>query len=547
MSQTNRSSETRSIRSLKQKAKKGNIYSALQLKDYYESGKFVEKNLSEAENYKKLAYDFFKEQKVELSRLDLVNFRAFELASFENLDSNLNIFIGNNGSGKTTILDAIHLSLSWLSISINKNGGNGDQVEKDDINIYNKAHYSSVSSTISLNNNIKASIELNQIKDGYSKIRSKYNEIKTIGDLYKISNEFDEGFNMPLLAYYNVMRSYDVNPKDLKESYDISDFSSYDKFDAYQRSLTGKTDFNSFFRWYKKITDIQLKRTKVPVSVLKILVDKMSNELGFDIQDGSTEQVEMLKMLASKFEDRVESDSLASNKDITKHVDIINKVISVFMDGYSNLEIQYEPYLDLVVSKNGRKISVLRLSQGEKTLLALVLDIAKRLILLNPTLSDPLSGNGIILIDEFDLHLHPLWQKTVARNLITVFPNCQFFLTTHSSLVLTEVGHKHIFILNEDREGKIDISRPNQSYGLDSSQVLDELMSSDSHKQISRSSYVQQKLDLISDLIDEESKESLTLARSEIALLESEINGDIPELVKEKIRLETALSWLDDD
>ncbi|EGQ9799571.1 AAA family ATPase, partial [Vibrio parahaemolyticus] len=233
--------------------------------------------------------------------------------------------------------------------------------------------------------------------------------------------------------------------------------------------------------------------------------------------------------------------------DITKHVDIINKVISVFMDGYSNLEIQYEPYLDLVVSKNGRKISVLRLSQGEKTLLALVLDIAKRLILLNPTLSDPLSGNGIILIDEFDLHLHPLWQKTVARNLITVFPNCQFFLTTHSSLVLTEVGHKHIFILNEDREGKIDISRPNQSYGLDSSQVLDELMSSDSHKQISRSSYVQQKLDLISDLIDEESKESLTLARSEIALLESEINGDIPELVKEKIRLETALSWLDDD
>ncbi|EGQ9799178.1 AAA family ATPase, partial [Vibrio parahaemolyticus] len=163
MSQTNRSSETRSIRSLKQKAKKGNIYSALQLKDYYESGKFVEKNLSEAENYKKLAYDFFKEQKVELSRLDLVNFRAFELASFENLDSNLNIFIGNNGSGKTTILDAIHLSLSWLSISINKNGGNGDQVEKDDINIYNKAHYSSVSSTISLNNNIKASIELNQI------------------------------------------------------------------------------------------------------------------------------------------------------------------------------------------------------------------------------------------------------------------------------------------------------------------------------------------------------------------------------------------------
>ncbi|EGR0245649.1 AAA family ATPase [Vibrio parahaemolyticus] len=547
MSQTNRSSETRSIRSLKQKAKKGNIYSALQLKDYYESGKFVEKNLSEAENYKKLAYDFFKEQKVELSRLDLVNFRAFELASFENLDSNLNIFIGNNGSGKTTILDAIHLSLSWLSISINKNGGNGDQVEKDDINIYNKAHYSSVSSTISLNNNIKASIELNQIKDGYSKIRSKYNEIKTIGDLYKISNEFDEGFNMPLLAYYNVMRSYDVNPKDLKESYDISDFSSYDKFDAYQRSLTGKTDFNSFFRWYKKITDIQLKRTKVPVSVLKSLVDKMSNELGFDIQDGSTEQVEMLKMLASKFEDRVESDSLASNKDITKHVDIINKVISVFMDGYSNLEIQYEPYLDLVVSKNGRKISVLRLSQGEKTLLALVLDIAKRLILLNPTLSDPLSGNGIILIDEFDLHLHPLWQKTVARNLITVFPNCQFFLTTHSSLVLTEVGHKHIFILNEDREGKIDISRPNQSYGLDSSQVLDELMSSDSHKQISRSSYIQQKLDLISDLIDEESKESLTLARSEIALLESEINGDIPELVKEKIRLETALSWLDDD
>ena len=56
---------------------------------------------------------------------------------------------------------------------------------------------------------------------------------------------------------------------------------------------------------------------------------------------------------------------------------------------------------------------MLQLSQGEKSLMALVGDIARRLAMMNPMLENPLNGEGIVLIDEVDMHLHPTWQRTI--------------------------------------------------------------------------------------------------------------------------------------
>lgn len=86
----------------------------------------------------------------------------------------------------------------------------------------------------------------------------------------------------------------------------------------------------------------------------------------------------------------------------------------------------------MTVIKNGSEISIFNLSQGEKTLIALVSDIARRLVILNPSLENPLNGYGIVLIDEIDLHLHPKWQQTIVQKLENTFPNIQFILSTHS-------------------------------------------------------------------------------------------------------------------
>ncbi len=64
--------------------------------------------------------------------------------------------------------------------------------------------------------------------------------------------------------------------------------------------------------------------------------------------------------------------------------------------------------------------------------MALVGDIACRLAMMKLFPKNPLHGDGVVLIDEVDLHLHPKWQRRLIHQFTETFPNCQFILTTHS-------------------------------------------------------------------------------------------------------------------
>ena len=66
----------------------------------------------------------------------------------------------------------------------------------------------------------------------------------------------------------------------------------------------------------------------------------------------------------------------------------------------------------------------------------------------NPNSDYPLQGEGIVFIDEVDLHLHPKWQMEIIDKLRTIFPNCQFFLSSHSPHVLSDLTPRQIFILD---------------------------------------------------------------------------------------------------
>ena len=80
-----------------------------------------------------------------------------------------------------------------------------------------------------------------------------------------------------------------------------------------------------------------------------------------------------------------------------------------------------------------------QLSDGEKGFITLIGDIARRLAIANPESKNPLLGEGIILIDEIELHLHPSWQIEIIPQLRDTFPNCQFIIITHSPLVLSSI------------------------------------------------------------------------------------------------------------
>ena len=78
--------------------------------------------------------------------------------------------------------------------------------------------------------------------------------------------------------------------------------------------------------------------------------------------------------------------------------------------------------------------------------IALVADIARRSIMLNgfDGAKAPARVEGIVLIDELDLHLHPMWQRTALDGLRRAFPRLQFVITTHSPQVLSSAENRQV-------------------------------------------------------------------------------------------------------
>jgi hypothetical protein len=146
-----------------------------------------------------------------------------------------------------------------------------------------------------------------------------------------------------------------------------------------------------------------------------------------------------------------------------------------FLPGYSNLRLDAGDRPRLSIDRGATTILVRQLSDGERGTLALVLDLTRRLAQANPGLADPAAeAEGIVLIDEIDLHLHPKWQRQIVHNLCSAFPRCQFIATTHSPQVIGEVEHDRIQIIADGQ-----VYSPTHSYGVDSSRVLEEVMGSD--------------------------------------------------------------------
>jgi predicted ATP-binding protein involved in virulence len=107
------------------------------------------------------------------------------------------------------------------------------------------------------------------------------------------------------------------------------------------------------------------------------------------------------------------------------------------------------------------------LSDGQRTMLALVADLAYRCATLNPHLTDPCGETaGVVLIDEIDLHLHPLWQRRVIDDLVAAFPRLQLVTTTHSAFVVQSRGPHQLIDLNRD-EVSMPGGEPNEPDSAD--------------------------------------------------------------------------------
>ncbi len=139
---------------------------------------------------------------------------------------------------------------------------------------------------------------------------------------------------------------------------------------------------------------------------------------------------------------------------------------------------------------------VSRLSDGIRTTIGLVADIAFRAVQLNSHLGEnaALETDGIVLIDEVDMHLHPLWQQTILPDLLRAFPKVQFIVTTHSPQVLSSIKREHIRLVGKEH-GEIPLA---MTYGEESGNVLQAVMEVDPEPPIAEKT----DLDILERLVE---------------------------------------------
>ena len=95
-----------------------------------------------------------------------------------------------------------------------------------------------------------------------------------------------------------------------------------------------------------------------------------------------------------------------------------------------------------------KQLRIEQLSDGYRTTLAMVMDIAARMAEANPDMPDPLQTQGVVMIDEVDLHLHPAWQQTILSDLMRTFPQVQFIVSTHSPQIVSTVKPTQIRVID---------------------------------------------------------------------------------------------------
>lgn len=205
-------------------------------------------------------------------------------------------------------------------------------------------------------------------------------------------------------------------------------------------------------------------------------------------------------------------------------LDAARKAVSKALGDYN------EPYADgtppqLFITHTATPdipLNIQQLSDGYRTMLALVMDLARRMALAaqkyKNEIKNALDYPAIVLIDEVELHLHPAWQQRVLPSLLEIFPNTQFIVTTHSPQVISSIEPKHLRILSQNR-----VSLPSSStYGAESQRVLEEVFGVTARYSENEA---KKTLDAYFELIDKDEYES-EQAKEYRSKLDEWLNGD---------------------
>ena len=177
----------------------------------------------------------------------------------------------------------------------------------------------------------------------------------------------------------------------------------------------------------------------------------------------------------------------------------VKKAVSDFMlylNGEGNYQIFYDKQLEeLMYVSDGVLLPVTSLSAGYQSLIWMVFDIAYRMAVLNPNKKEDIClTSGIVLIDEIDMHLHPKWQWNIINALRKTFPNIQFIATTHAPILFASA--KNVWVVDVENE---EYQYQYSHYGIDINTALQDYQETERIPM-----EIQKKVDEFYDALDDE-------------------------------------------
>ncbi|MDP0561241.1 MAG: AAA family ATPase [Candidatus Endonucleobacter sp. (ex Gigantidas childressi)] len=389
-----------------------------------------------------------------INQLKINNFRNFEKLTID-FDEKLTVIAAPNGSGKTTVLDAVRASL-WayvrkIDVAGGSSGSKAVGINIDDVTLLQSNNErvqmepklpSSIESQISvLDKTYRWKISREKVrrntntlyKDAkpieklasYLQERSRAIKQISIDELSPSSKKFiqdchlndavlqtERPQDLPVLGFYGTGRLWKEKqylPKGAQ-----LDKSFFSRTYGYLNCLDEASSYKYFSQWFKWLFESHR--------------EEQIKAIEADIQLLETKQQPYIRAVQTA----------------------INKVVES-KTGWRRIEYSTTQKSIVLYNKQNGILKLEQLSDGVRSAVALVADIAYRCVKLNGHMKEnaALESEGIIMIDEVDMHLHPSWQQTIVGSLQQAFPKIQFILTTHSPQVLSTVDSKSIRILQQ--------------------------------------------------------------------------------------------------